>query len=58
MKQLLILTVFPVGGILLPSGAVNFPVFVPVQEQDKVSGLKSPFGVIKFDKCEWKLGIP
>jgi|TARA_B100000378_G_C17737539_1_gene304669 hypothetical protein len=26
--------------------------------QEKVSRLKSPFGVIKFDKSEWKLGIP
>ncbi len=24
----------------------------------KVSGLKSPFGVIKFEKYEWKLRIP
>ena len=26
--------------------------------QEKVSGLKSTFGVFKFDKSEWKLEIP
>ena len=58
MKQFLMLTVFPVEGILLPSGAVISPVFVPVQEHSSTNRIAGFNPVITLAYHVWKCRFP